>query len=51
MEYFLLILSFIGWSILGAFTFGILYIWLIPYMNATMANYYRSLTSAYIPAE
>lgn len=43
MEYFLLGLSFMGWSILGAFTLGILYIWLIPYMSATYANYYKSL--------
>lgn len=43
MEYFVLTLSFIGWMILGAFTFGILYIWLIPYMEATLANYYKSL--------
>lgn len=43
MEYFLLGLSFIGWSILGVFTFGLLYIWLIPYMETTLANYYRYL--------
>ncbi len=43
MEYFLLGLSFIGWAILGVFTLGILYIWLIPYMSATFANYYKSL--------
>ena len=24
---------------------GILYIWLIPYMQATVANFYRSLTA------
>ena len=43
MEYFLLCMSFYGWALLGAFTFGILYIWLIPYMQATYANYYKSL--------
>lgn len=43
MEYFLLGLSFIGWSILGVFTLGLLYIWLIPYMQTTLANYYRYL--------
>lgn len=43
MEYFVLGLSFIGWAILGAFTFGILYIWLIPYMQTTYANFYKSL--------
>ena len=48
MEYFLLSLSFIGWSILGIFTLGILYIWLIPYMQTTLANYYRSLKGEFI---
>ena len=43
MEYFLLCMSFYGWALLGVFTFGILYIWLIPYMQATYANYYKSL--------
>lgn len=42
-EYFVLQLSFIGWRILSAFTFGILTLWLVPYMNATMANYYQEL--------
>ena len=48
MEYFLLGLSFIGWSILGIFTLGILYIWLIPYMQTTLANYYKSLKGEFI---
>lgn len=48
MEYFLLGLSFIGWSILGVFTLGILYIWLIPYMNTTYANYYKSLKGEFV---
>lgn len=43
MEYFLLGLSFIGWILLSPFTLGLLYIWLIPYMQATFANFYRSL--------
>lgn len=43
MEYFLLGLSFFGWIILGVFTFGILYIWLVPYMSATMANFYNKV--------
>ena len=44
-ELFVLNLSFLGWQILACFTFGILYIWLIPYMRATVANFYRSLTA------
>ena len=45
MELFKLMLSFIGWIILGMFTFGILYIWLMPYMNTTMALFYKNLTA------
>lgn len=43
MDLFVLSLSFIGWGILGAFTLGILYIWLTPYMNATFVNFYNDL--------
>ncbi len=42
-ELFVLSLSFLGWSLLGAFTLGIAYIWVIPYMSATFANAYESL--------
>ena len=42
-DYFVLGLSFIGWSILGIFTFGVLYLWLFPYMQVTYANFYNSL--------
>lgn len=48
MEYFLLSLSFIGWALLAPFTLGILYIWLIPYMQATMANFHKSLTGEFV---
>ena len=44
-EYFVLQLSFIGWMILATLTLGILYIWLLPYMQTTYANYYRTLVS------
>ena len=36
-------LSFMGWGILANLTLGIGYLWLIPYMNITMANVYRQL--------
>lgn len=42
-ELFVLGLSFYGWILLGAFTLGIAYIWVMPYMNATFANAYESL--------
>jgi uncharacterized membrane protein len=43
MELFVLNLSFIGWGLLCAITFGIAGIWVIPYMNATIANFYKSI--------
>ncbi len=43
MELFILMLSFIGWSLLADLTCGILYIWLIPYMSATMVNFYNAV--------
>lgn len=46
MEYFVLSLSFFGWMLLGGFTCGLLYIWLLPYMNATLANFYNSIKPA-----
>ena len=43
VELFVLVLSFIGWTILASLTFGLLLFWLIPYMNVTMANFYNKL--------
>ena len=43
MELFVLELSFIGWCLLGCITFGIAYIWVMPYMSATFANAYNLL--------
>ena len=34
-------LSFIGWCLLGSLTLGIVYIWLLPYMQATIAAFYN----------
>ena len=51
MELFTLMLSFIGWIILGMFTFGLLYIWLMPYMNTTMALFHKNLTAGQAPSE
>lgn len=48
MEYFVLCLSFYGWALLSVFTLGILYIWLIPYMQATLTNYYKYLKGEFI---
>ena len=43
MELFVLSLSFIGWFLLVAITFGIAAIWVIPYQYATFINAYNSL--------
>lgn len=38
-------LTFFGWIILAAFTFGIGYLWLIPYMMVAMVAFYESLAN------
>ena len=35
-----LLLSFIGWFILAILTFGIGFLWLIPYINTSLAHFY-----------
>ncbi len=39
----LLGLSFIGWAILATLSLGIGYLWLIPYMQLTMAHFYQDI--------
>lgn len=43
-EYFLLELSFIGWDLLGCLSLGIGFLWILSYIKATEAEYYRKLT-------
>ena len=43
MEYFVLDLSFIPWMLLVTLTFGIASLWVSPYMQITMVNYYNVL--------
>lgn len=43
MDYFLLQLSFIGWLILSSLTFGILLLWVGPYMHTARAEFYKEL--------
>lgn len=43
MELFLLDLSFIGWILLSLLTCGILFIYVVPYMQAARAEFYRTL--------
>lgn len=42
-KYFLMNLSFIGWAILSLFTFGIGFLFLIPYIYTTQAAFYQHL--------
>ncbi len=42
-DYFVFGLSFVGWTLLGALTFGLLYIWLTPYMMTAEVLYYDEL--------
>ena len=43
MDLFVLDLSFIGWALVTAITFGLAGIWVGPYMQATKVNAYRFL--------
>lgn len=47
MDYFMLILSFLGWIFILIFTLGIGYFWLIPYMQVTLSNFYNKLKEEY----
>lgn len=42
-RFFCLSLSFIGWIILSAFTFGIGYLFLLPYMQVSITHFYEDL--------
>lgn len=46
-DYFWLQLTFVGWAILCFFTFGIGYFWLIPYMQASVAQFYEEVKADY----
>lgn len=42
-EYFVMLLSFIGWFLLGILTLGILFLWIDPYVYQTLAGYYDTV--------
>ncbi|AQS06098.1 MULTISPECIES: DUF975 family protein [Clostridium] len=46
-EYFVLTLSFLGWIILGMIPLCIGLLWVVPYMNVTVATYYLKLRDSY----
>lgn len=43
MRFFLLQLSFIGWFVLGIFSFGIGFLWIEPYFEQTQISFYFEL--------
>ena len=43
LDLFVLQLSFFWWYLLGSITFGIAYIYVLPYVSATIANFYNSI--------
>lgn len=47
MDYFTLILSFIGWHILAIFTCGILEIWIIPYQTVAQIKFLSDIKASY----
>ncbi len=47
IDYFVLNLSFIGWALLAIPTLGLIAIWLEPYMQMTMVNFYSDVKSNY----
>ncbi len=46
-DLFALDLSFIGWLLLNGFTFGLLGLWLTPYMQMSRVVFYENLTNGY----
>ena len=42
-EYFVFMLSFLGWMLLVPITLGLLLIWLVPYITVSTATYYEKL--------
>lgn len=49
LSLFWLELTFFGWAILTAFTFGIGYFWLLPYMQIAFVKFYEKLTASKNP--
>lgn len=46
MDYFTLMLSFIGWHILACFTCGILEIWIIPYQTVAQVKFLSDIKAS-----
>jgi uncharacterized membrane protein len=48
MRYLGLILSFLGWILLGVVTCGIAFLWVMPYMETTQAAFYLDAKRLYL---
>lgn len=46
-ELFLLLLSFIGWILLSILTLGIGMLWVVPYVQVSMAHFYEDVKAEY----
>lgn len=46
-DLFVLHLSFFWWNLLGSVTFGIAYIYVVPYMSAAEAKFYDTIKNEY----
>ena len=44
MEFFMFVISFLGWLILSALTLGIGFLLLVPYYQMSKLNFYRKIT-------
>lgn len=51
MELFAIHLSFLGWMLLSLVTFGLSTFYVMPYMSATVANFYENIKGGYAAAE
>lgn len=49
-ELFVLLFSFFWWYILGIITFGLAYIYIIPYIEATVVNFYEKIKTENVTA-
>ena len=47
MSLFIIYLTYVGWGILSCLTFGIAYLWLMPYMYAKTAAFYEDVKAEY----
>ena len=49
MEAFLLLMSFIGWALLGIVTIGLAFLWITPYFSVTFAKFYDRVRGEQAP--